>query len=78
MNLSCFILYFFGISSFFLLKFCMGVLLDNSSWMRVGELLVGLAIEDGWRPTHLQKKEVPNSQSRDQNYVWRNFKQTSK
>ena len=50
MNLSCFSLYLFIWFSFFLfLKiFQRGVvLLDNPSWMRVGELLEGLDIEYG-------------------------------
>ena len=63
MDLSCFSLYLFGFLFFcvFLLKLCRGwvVLLDNSSWMRVGELSEGLGIEDGDSPTH--KKEVLKS-----------------
>ena len=47
--------------------------------MRVGELSGGLDIEIGDPPT-CKKGSVKfrNSQYRDQNYVWRNFKQTSK
>ena len=63
MNLSCFSLYLFIWFSFFLfLKiFQRGVvLLDNPSWMRVGELLEGLDIEYGdLYPS--TKKEVSKS-----------------
>ena len=51
-----------------------GVLLEKSSWMRMGELLKELGIEDGDPPP----RKICNSQSRDQNYVWCNFKQTIK
>ena len=44
-NLRCFNLYLFGLLS---LSF---LLLDNSSWMRVGDLSGGLDIEDGDPPT---------------------------
>ena len=38
--------------SLFFLKFILGVvLLDNSNWMRVGELFGGLDIEDGDPPS---------------------------
>ena len=47
--------------------------------MRVGELSGGLDIEDGDPPTRKKGSvKFRNSQSRDQNYVCRNFKQTSK
>ena len=47
MNLRCFNLYLFGLLYLFFL------FLDNSSWMRVGELSLsgGLDIEDGDPPT---------------------------
>ena len=78
-SLSCFSLDLFGLLSFFSLNFCRGVLLDNPSWMRVVKLSGGMSIEDGDTP--IRKKgsvTIRNSQSRNQNYVWRNFKQTSK
>ena len=79
-SLSCFSLDLFGLLSFFFfLNFCRGVLLDNPSWMRVVKLSGGMSIEDGDTP--IRKKgsvTIRNSQSRNQNYVWRNFKQTSK
>ena len=83
MDLSCFSLYLFGFLFFcvFLLKLCRGwvVLLDNSSWMRVGELSEGLGIEDGDSPTHKKRSfKIRNNHSRDQNYLWHYFKQTSK
>ena len=55
------------------------MLLHNLSWMRVVKLSGGMSIEDGDPP--IRKKgsvTIRNSQSRNQNYVWRNFKQTSK
>ena len=78
-SLSCFSLDLFGLLSFFSLNFCRGVLLDNPSWMRVVELSGGMSIEDG-DPSIRKKGSVTirNSQSCDQNYVWRNFKQISK
>ena len=78
-SLSCFSLDLFGLLSFFIFYFCRGVLLDNPSWMRVVKLSGGMSIEDGDPP--IRKKgsvTIRNSQSRNQNYVWRNFKQTSK
>ena len=83
MTLSCFSVYFLGLLSFFFLKFCRGrgrgvvreLKLDEGKWVigRIGH----------WRrrPTYLQKEKcvkICNSQSRDQNYVWCNFKQTIK
>ena len=45
----------------------------------MGELSGGLDIEDVDPPTRKKGSvKFRNSQSRDQNYVWRNFKQTSK
>ena len=83
MTLSCFSVYFLGLLSIFFLKVCKGrgggfvreVKLDEGGWVieRIGH----------WRrrPTYLQKEErvkICNSQSRDHNYVWCNFKQTVK
>ena len=82
-TLSCFSVYFLGLLSFFFLKFCRGrggdvvreLKLDEGGWVigRIGH----------WRqrPTYLQKDKcvkICNSQCRDQNYVWCNFKQTIK
>lgn len=45
----------------------------------MGELSEGLDIEDGDPPTHKKRSfKIRNNHSRDQNYVWRYFKQTSK
>ena len=78
-SLSCFSLDLFGLLSFFSLNFCRGVLLDNPSLMRVVELSGGMSIEDGDPPIRRKGSvTIRNSQSCDQNYVWRNFKQTSK
>ena len=72
MSLCCFSLYLFGLLSLFFL------LLDNSNWMRVGELLGGLDIEDGYPPTRKKgSAKFCNRQRRDKDYVWRNFKRTS-
>ena len=73
MNLCCFNLYLFGPLSFFFL------LLDNLSWIRVGELLGGLEIEDGDLPTYKKGNvKFHNSQHCLKNHVWCNFKRTSK
>ena len=72
LNLFCFNLYLFGLLFFLLL-------LDKSSWMRVGELSGGLDIEDIDPPTH-KKRSVKfcDSQSCNQNHIWHYFKQTRK
>ena len=83
MTLNSSSVYFLGLLSFFFLKFCKGrggvvvreLKLDEGGWVigRIGH----------WRqrPTYLQKDKcvkICNSQCRDQNYVWCNFKQTIK
>ena len=80
MSLSCFSLDLFGLLPFFSLKFCRGVLLDNPNWMMVGELSAGLIIEDGDRPICKKGNVTIHNirQSCDQNFIWCNFKQTSK
>ena len=83
MTLSCFSVYFLGLLSFFFLKFCRGgggdvvreLKLDEGGWV------IGRIGHWRWRPTYLQKDKcvkICNSQCRDQNYVWCNFKQTIK
>ena len=82
-TLSCFSVYFLGLLSFFFLKFCRGgggdvvreLKLDEGGWV------IGRIGHWRWRPTYLQKDKcvkICNSQCRDQNYVWCNFKQTIK
>ena len=82
-TLSCFSVYFLGLLSFFFLKFCRGrggdvvreLKLDEGGWV------IGRIGHWRWSPTYLQKDKCVktcNSQCRDQNYVWCNFKQTIK
>ena len=55
------------------------MLLDNSSWMMVGEFSGELNVEDGNPPTRKKGSvEILNNQTGNHNYVWPNFKQTSK
>ena len=83
MTLNSSSVYFLALLSFFFLKFCKGrggvvvreLKLDEGGWV------IGRIGHWRWRPTYLQKEErvkICNSQSRDQNCVWCDFKQTIK